>query len=101
MTERRLTVLEARRDFGNLVLDALSGSATVITRYGKPAAMLVPVPEHQNTRTRAEQISDYFRLLVSLADKAEDKGRREDLFDRIERTIAAMAIECASAEVAP
>lgn len=38
------------------------------------------------TRLR-EQVSAYFRLLIKLADTAEGE-RREDLFNRIERTIA-------------
>jgi antitoxin (DNA-binding transcriptional repressor) of toxin-antitoxin stability system len=51
MTERHLTVLEARRGFGNLVLDALAGNTTIITRYGKPAAAITPVPESAHSRT--------------------------------------------------
>ena len=51
MTERRLTVLEARRDFGNLVLDALAGNTTIITRYGKAAAAIIPLPESAHSRT--------------------------------------------------
>lgn len=97
MTEQRLTVLEARRDFGNLVLDALAGQTTVITRYGRPAAVIAPVPDgRQAIRTRTEQLSDYFRLLIGLAATAEDKQHRDDFFDRIERAIRAMAAEAAS-----
>jgi antitoxin (DNA-binding transcriptional repressor) of toxin-antitoxin stability system len=43
MTECHLTVIEARRHFGNLVLDALAGKTTIITRYGKSAAAITPV----------------------------------------------------------
>lgn len=46
-----LTVLEARRDFGNLVLDALAGKTTIITRYGKPAAAIVPARDAGQSHT--------------------------------------------------
>lgn len=44
----------------------------------------MPVPA---AKTRAQQIRDYFDLLMRLARGAEGE-RRDDLFDRIERAIA-------------
>ena len=51
MSEQHLTVLEARRDFGNLVLGALAGKTTIVTRYGKPAAAITPVRGAGQSRT--------------------------------------------------
>jgi prevent-host-death family protein len=37
------SLLEARAHFGDLVIRAQGGKPSVITRYGKPAAMIVPL----------------------------------------------------------
>lgn len=44
-------------------------------------------------KTRAEQLRAYFGLLMRLAEHAEDKQRRDDLFDRIERTLCEIGTE--------
>jgi antitoxin (DNA-binding transcriptional repressor) of toxin-antitoxin stability system len=43
---KRLSIQEARAEFGNLVIEAQHGQATVILRYGKPAAMVTAVPDN-------------------------------------------------------
>jgi prevent-host-death family protein len=40
------SLLEARASLGDLVIRAQGGESAVITRYGKPAAMLTSVGEH-------------------------------------------------------
>lgn len=40
---------EIRPLIGDLVLRALNGESSIITRYGKPAAMITPVGEQSRT----------------------------------------------------
>lgn len=47
------SLLEARASLGDLVIRAQGGEPTVITRYGKPAAMITPVGEQFRTVTLA------------------------------------------------
>jgi hypothetical protein len=67
------------------------GTATTARKYRTPPfpAPAAPLPAPP-VKTRAQQLREYFELLVRLAEKAEDKQRRDDLFDRIERTLKAI-----------
>jgi prevent-host-death family protein len=47
------TLLEARANLGDLVIRAQGGEPSVITRYGKPAAMIAPMGEQSRTVTLA------------------------------------------------
>jgi prevent-host-death family protein len=43
---KQLSIQDARAQLGDLVIAAQSaGEVTVITRYGKPAAIIAPVPD--------------------------------------------------------
>ena len=89
MTDRHLTVLEARRDLGNLVLDALAGKTTVITRYGKPAAVLQPVSAHPySPGARIIELPTGGTVALSLDDInvfGRERGDHEFVFDVIDR----------------
>jgi prevent-host-death family protein len=41
---KQVSIQEARAQLGDLVIAAQNGETTVITRYGKPAAVIAPVP---------------------------------------------------------
>jgi prevent-host-death family protein len=43
VSSERVTIEQARAKLGDLVIAAIRGETTVITRYGKPAAALVPI----------------------------------------------------------
>jgi prevent-host-death family protein len=43
------SLLEARANLGDLVIRAQGGEPVIITRYGKPAAVLMPVGEQAHT----------------------------------------------------
>lgn len=42
---RTLSIQEARAQLGDLILAAQNGETVIITRYGKPAAVIAPIPE--------------------------------------------------------
>ncbi len=47
---KRLSIQEARAQLGDLVIAAQqNGEITVITRYGKPAAVIAPVPAQESS----------------------------------------------------
>lgn len=41
---KEMSVQDARAHLGDLVIAAQHGETTVITRYGKPVAVIAPVP---------------------------------------------------------
>lgn len=86
MTERYLTTLEARREFGNLVLDAQAGKTTVITRYGTPAAIIAPLGEQHHTVELAS--GDRVTLGIPAHVLHLSPEDREFVFDLIERVQA-------------
>lgn len=45
MTSQEMSVEEARAKLGDLVINAMRGESTVITRYGQPAATISPYTE--------------------------------------------------------
>lgn len=85
MTEH-LTVIEARRDFGNLILDALAGKTTIITRYGKPAAAVVPVRDAEQSQSHTVDLPTGASLTLSYTGPVLGLGTadREWLFDLID-----------------
>lgn len=48
----RMSVAEARNRFSEIVVLAENGEPTVITRYGEPVAVLMPLPEDPIERER-------------------------------------------------
>jgi prevent-host-death family protein len=46
MSSNELSVEEARARLGDCVIAAMNGQPTVITRYGRPAAMIVSIPRY-------------------------------------------------------
>ena len=50
---KRKPAEEARAHFSKLLNDAESGKATIITRHGRPVAVVVPIAEY--TRTARQQ----------------------------------------------
>ena len=50
-----MSLTVARRNFGNLLNRVERGERIVITRYGKPFAAVIPIPDLQSlTRTKAK-----------------------------------------------
>jgi prevent-host-death family protein len=76
--ERELGVTEARKAFSDLV-DKVQyrGDAYIISRHGKPAAAVVPVPVYESWR---QQRVELFRLIREMQAEADlDPSRADQL----------------------
>jgi prevent-host-death family protein len=68
VSSEKYTVEEARAKLGDLVLAAMRGEETLITRYGRPAARIVPIEEKTMASTR--DLAD--AVTTTLGDRADD-----------------------------
>jgi prevent-host-death family protein len=85
MSSNEMTIEQARAKLGDLVIAAMRGESTVITRYGKPRAQIVPIEEPaMQTQDLAYQIS------LTLGDHVADfdiDGIVEEIGDTYGRDI--------------
>src|SRR5262245_57021693 len=58
MSSEETTIEQARAKLGDLVIAAMNGQPTTITRYGRPAAMLVPYAEEPAVTTTYTRTTD-------------------------------------------
>lgn len=72
MSSEEITIEQARAKLGDLVIAAMNGQPTTITRYGRPAAMLVPYVEEPAVITLYETNSDL--LVMAHGDDAWSMG---------------------------
>jgi prevent-host-death family protein len=78
-----ISIEDARPKLGDLVDHArIAGQSTVITRYGKPAAVLTPVPAASETETDAQQRLAEIRAILAAFDWEHDD--RQYALERIE-----------------
>lgn len=98
---RELTVIEQTRPCtlcgarpgGRCTNPSGSFYATGVHAARETAGASRPAEPTGQYGTRRQQLTAYFYLLIEYAEKTEDKQRRDGLFDRIERIIAAVEAE--------
>ena len=75
--EKLLGVTEAREQFSNIVERVQhQGDSYVISRYGKPAAAVVPVEVYENWQRQREEFFDLVRNLQRQADLSPEEADR-------------------------
>lgn len=96
MSSNEMTIEQARAKLGDLVIKAMRGQTTTLTRYGKPVARIVPIqePAVQSTQepimiTLYETNSDL--LILARDGKAWDMGSPGASPGYLEATFAADA----------
>jgi prevent-host-death family protein len=72
MSSEEMTIEQARAKLGDRVIAAMNGQPTVITRYGRPAAMLVPFVKEPAVITLYETNSDL--LVMARGNEAWSMG---------------------------
>lgn len=89
------SLLEARNNLGDLVIRAnAGGESSVITRYGKPVAMITPVGEQCRAVTLASGGTVTLSLDVRMLDLApEDREWVLDLIEMFKAHEAALPAE--------
>ena len=75
-----ITVRDARTHLAELITSAESGTPTVITRNGTPAAVLVPIADYQALEDAADII---LAREAAAALRDEGEGRRYSLAEDI------------------
>ncbi len=75
LMERALGVTEARKKFSNIV-DRVEhqGDIYLISRYGRPAAAVVPVEVYQNWQRQRQEFFDLVRNMQKEADLSAEKA---------------------------
>jgi len=75
--EKVLGVTEARAMLSNIVERVqYHGDSFVISRYGRPAAAVVPVEVYENWRRQREEFFDVVRNLQMQADLSPEEADR-------------------------
>ena len=73
--EKVLGVTEARKKFSNIVEQVQHGGDTyVISRYGRPAAAVVPVEVYENWQRQREGFFDLVRSMQNEADLSPEEA---------------------------
>ena len=73
--EKVLGVTEARKKFSKLVEQVQHGGDTyVISRYGRPAAAVVPVEVYENWQRQREGFFDLVRSMQNEADLSPEEA---------------------------
>jgi len=73
--EKVLGVTEARKKFSNIVEQVQHGGDTyLISRYGKPAAAVVPVEVYENWQRQREGFFDLVRSMQNEADLSPEEA---------------------------
>lgn len=90
-------VLRREEGRGSVTSTRQGPGTTVLWRITSDGESLAGDQGTMPAKTRAQQIRAYFDLLMKLAQDAEG-ARREDLLNRIERTLAAMEAEVHAAK---
>jgi prevent-host-death family protein len=66
MSSNEMTVEQARAKLGDLVIKAMLGESTIITRYGKPVAQITPyAPERTMTVLSLDEIVQFVTSSVT------------------------------------
>ena len=63
---KEMQLREAKAKFSALVQAAENGESTIVTKNGRPAAMLVPIGEVQSQRPRTRKKKNFAELLMSI-----------------------------------
>lgn len=63
---KTMQLREAKAKFSSLVQAAENGEATIVTKNGRPAAMVVPIGEPQVERRRKSRKKNFAQLLMSI-----------------------------------
>jgi prevent-host-death family protein len=75
--EKTVSVTEARERFSTIVERVqYQGDSYVISRYGKPAAAVVPVEVYENWQRQREEFFDLVRNLQKQADLSPEEADR-------------------------
>jgi prevent-host-death family protein len=73
--EKVLGVTEARKKFSNIVEQVQhQGDTYLISRYGRPAAAVVPVEVYENWQRQREEFFDLIRTLQKEADLSPEQA---------------------------
>lgn len=67
-----MTVEQARAKLGDLVIAAMRGETTVITRYGKPAAMITPFSQEPAMTITLTDVRDQVSRFLSESQHGDD-----------------------------
>ena len=75
--EKVLGVTEARKKFSNIVEQVqYQGNTYLISRYGKPAAAVVPVEVYENWQRQRAEFFDLIRDMQEEADLSPEEADR-------------------------
>jgi prevent-host-death family protein len=77
LMEKTLGVTEARKKFSNIVEQVQhQGDTYLISRYGKPAAAVVPVEVYENWQLQRAEFFDLIRDMQEEADLSPEEADR-------------------------
>lgn len=65
MSSNEMTVEQARAKLGDLVIKAMLGESTIITRYGKPVAQVVPFTQESAMSVTLEDLRDQIAASIT------------------------------------
>lgn len=74
---KKLGVTEARKEFSSIVEQVqYRGDSYVISRYGKPAAAVVPIEVYESWQRRREEFFELIRDIQNEADLSPEEVDR-------------------------
>jgi prevent-host-death family protein len=74
---KQLGVTEARREFSSIVEQVqYRGDSYVISRYGKPAAAVVPIEVYESWQRQREEFFELIRDMQNEADLSREEADR-------------------------
>jgi len=77
MMRKSLGVTEARKEFRNVIEQVqYRGDSYIISRYGKPAAAIVPIEMYESWQRQREEFFDLIRDLQGEANLSPDEAER-------------------------
>ena len=77
LMEKKLGVTEARKELSNIVEQVqYRGNSYVISRYGKPAAAVVPIEVYESWQRQREEFFELIRDLQREADLSPEEADR-------------------------
>jgi len=95
MSSNEMTVEQARAKLGDLVIKAMQGESTIITRYGKPVAQIVPFADQEPAMpVTLEDLRD--RITASITANGDEFAKGIDVdavAEEIRDTYGSVAID--------
>lgn len=79
--KQQISLRQANQGFSRYIAEVERGQVFIVTRRGRPVALLSPAPSRTARRLSAERDAALARLFASARSLGVRKWRRADLYD--------------------